>query len=237
MNHRVTLVAGLLAALTAPVSAAPDDVDFPEEVDTSKVNTGTLTFLDKPPEKPVHHHHNAIRIEPGSLRDGWVRMDQCHEHLDAVPRAQILYREGHIRALRIESATGIDEARVEGPSVQLRGVGKPARLCVSAETRALRDNGDGSWTLASGPFMRRFLDGYYPMRVSMSVAYPKSLRLVDMSPAAQPGFRVWHEAQTVRIDTWFEGQLRTEIRFEAAARSPVARADGRLVASTAQIAD
>ncbi len=203
----------LALILFGSVAAQPDP-DFPEDVDTSHVNTGVLSFLEQPPEKAVHHHHNDIRITVSSLGDGWVEMNQCHEHLDAVPRAQILYREGRIRALRITAQTAIEAAWVEGHSVQLRNVGKPAKLCVSAETQALRDNQDGTYTLASGPFMRQFLDGFYPMRVSMSVEFPQELRFLDMSPNQQRGFRVWEETQRIRLDTWFEGRLRTEIRFD-----------------------
>ncbi|MGF1545853.1 MAG: hypothetical protein ACFCUG_00835 [Thiotrichales bacterium] len=206
--------AGLLVTVLAVGVALHAEPDFPDEVDTSHVNSGDLTFLEHPPANAVHHHHNAIRITPSSLTDGWVRMDQCHEHLDAVPRAQIVYREGRVRDLRITRDAGIEAAWVEGATVQLRAVGKPAVLCVSADTQALQDNQDGTYTLASGPFMRQFLDGYYPMRVSMSIEFPEELRFLDTSPNRQRGFEVSEEPRRIRLNTWFEGRLRTEIRFD-----------------------
>jgi hypothetical protein len=42
-----------------------------------------------------------------------------------------------------------------------------ARLCLSAQTRALRNTGNGYFNLVNGPYMRKFLDGYYPMRVTL----------------------------------------------------------------------
>ena len=64
--------------------------------------------------------------------------------------------------------------------------------------------------------MRRFLDGYYPMRVSMDIEVPREyLRFVDTRPHRQDGFKVHETAGGVHVDTWFEGKLYTEVRFEA----------------------
>ena len=78
------------------------------------------------------------------------------------------------------SSGNIEQSWVEDNTVQLRNVQENARLCVQAWTRALKSNGDGSYSLRNGPFMRRFLDGYYPMRVSMQIDYASSgLQLID----------------------------------------------------------
>jgi hypothetical protein len=103
---------------------------------------------------------------------------------------------------------------VEGASVQLEGVGQGARLCISGEMRTLSDNGDGTFSLHSGPFMRRFLDGYYPMHVTLEVDYAGTgLRFLALTPAPQPGLSLSEGDHTVKIDAWFEGRLRTELRF------------------------
>ena len=96
---RTAGVSFLLAALAAPAavgseSAAVDSecaaCDDELEASTVGVNEGKLSFLAEPPPKAVHHHHNDIVIGPESLREGWVRLEQCHEHLDAVPRAEVV---------------------------------------------------------------------------------------------------------------------------------------------------
>jgi hypothetical protein len=62
--------------------------------------------------------------------------------------------------------------------------------------------------------MRRFLDGYYPMRVSLKVSIetPK-IRFLDVTPPAQPGFAFSRQDSEVGYDAWFEGRLNTLIRF------------------------
>jgi hypothetical protein len=213
----------LLAVRTAAGEASPAAPSLEDALlaGTSGVNEGALTFLAEPPGKRVHHHHNEIRIGPESLADGWVRLDQCHENLDAVPRAEVIYRPEHIRAITVASVAAIDRAWVEGPSVQLEGVRPGARLCVSAESRVLQREEDGSFTVRNGPFMRRFLDGYYPMRVTLAVHYPcDRLRFAGASPAPQSGFSVRDADCRVDVEAWFEGRLNTALRFAPLTLSP-----------------
>lgn len=198
--------------LLAGAARAERDPDFESAAD---VNEGVLHFLATPPAKAVHHHHNRIRIDPDSLRTGWVSLAQCHDHLDPVAAAQITFRDGFVRDLKVDSFSGIEQAWVEGASVQLKNVAPGARLCLSAHTRALRDTGGGYYILFSGPYLRKFLDGYYPMRVTLEIRYPvRSLSLVDVSPPAQPGLSLVVQPGTIRIDALFEGELQTHIQFE-----------------------
>jgi hypothetical protein len=181
------------------------------------VNEGDLVFLAKPPEKPVHHHENIVTLDDEAVATGWVELRQCHENLDRVPATQIVFREGRVRDLRIISYTGIKQAWVEGASIQLRDVGKNARLCLAAKTHAMEMNTDGTYHLHSGPFMRRFLDGYYPMHISMEVILQThKIQFVDITPASQKGFNVTTTPQFVKFDGWFEGRLETLIRFKPA---------------------
>lgn len=202
----------LLAILSAGGVHADEFFDLRGAGD---VNEGTLNFLAEPPATPYHHHQNRIRLTAESLTTGWVRLEQCHDNLDRVGRAQITFREGYIRDLRVESSSHIESAWIEGPSVQLRNVAEGAHLCLSAETRALRNAGGGFYMLHNGPYMRKFLDGYYPMRVSIDVAYPEALlALVDITPAVQPGLKVGEAPGAISVDALFEGELRTLIQFQ-----------------------
>lgn len=189
---------------------------LPPSVNTDQVNEGTLVFLNQRPAKQVHHHQNHLVIDADSLLNGWVRLRQCHEHLDRVPRAQIMYNRERIRDLQITTSGNIEQSWVEDNTVQLRNVQENARLCVQAWTRALKANGDGSYSLRNGPFMRRFLDGYYPMRVSMQIDYAASgLRLIAMKPERQQGFDVTEQEGSLTFDAWFEGRLKTEFLFRS----------------------
>ena len=179
------------------------------------VNEGILNFLHDQPATSVHHHQNRIRIDDESLRSGWVSLSQCHDHLDAVPRTQIVFREGFIRDLRVDAATRIEHAWIDGASVQLVNVEPGARLCLSAQTRALSHTGNGYFNLSNGPYMRKFLDGYYPMRVTLEIVYPsKSLMLIDITPHAQPGLQIAEHPGYIRMEALFEGELQLLIQFE-----------------------
>lgn len=202
----------LALALGAGSARAAADLTFES---AQNVNEGTLHFLETPPDKPVHHHQNWFRIDEASLATGWVRLLQCHDNLDAVPRAQITFREGFVRDLKVVNFTEIENAWIEGASVQLVNVRRGARLCLAAETRALRDTGNGYYNLYSGPYMRKFLDGYYPMRLTLDIEYPASLlNLLDVSPSAQAGFHVENLPGHLHMDAIFEGMLQTLAQFE-----------------------
>lgn len=205
---------GLLLSALLGLSPAHAQIDMELE-SAASVNEGSLQFLETVPVKRFHHHQNRIRIDAESLRSGWVHLSQCHDNLDAVQRAQITFREGFVRDLKVERFSRIAEAWIEGASVQLRNIERGARLCLSAQTRALRHNGNGYYNLLSGPYMRRFLDGYYPMRVSLAVDYPtEQLTLIDVSPAPQPGFKFEEAPGRVGLDALFEGELMIQIQFE-----------------------
>ncbi len=192
-------------------SATEEDLFFKSVAD---VNDGELAFLAKLPDKPVHHHQNRITIDDASLDTGWVQLEQCHAHLDAVPSSQIVYREGFVRDLQVLRTENIDRAWVQGHTVQLENVNPGALLCIRVSTRALSSREGDSYFLRNGPYMRRFLDGYYPMRVSLSVHLATDkVTFAGMTPPAQTGLQVIPTLHGVEVDAAFEGQLRTEMRF------------------------
>lgn len=210
----------LMSCLTAVALSSSGTQAAPTEEElwlmgTETVNDGQLHFLTTPPAQPVHLHQNRIVLTPSSLVDGWARLEQCHSHIDAVPRSQITYSAKRIRGLTITRAEDVGRAWVENSTVQLTDIGHAATVCISAETRALESDGQGGFQLRNGPYMRRFLDGYYPMRVSMTVRLETpALRYRDITPPPQPGFTVRHASDEVGYDTVFEGRLITRIGFD-----------------------
>ena len=202
----------LPVVLSTGLAQAATDLTFESATD---VNEGILNFLETPPTKRIHHHQNSFRIDADSLKSGWVHLTQCHDNFDAVPRSQITFREGFVRDLKLDSFSLIESAWIEGASVQLVNVQPGARLCLSVLTRALRHSGNGYFNLYSGPYLRKFLDGYYPMRVTLDIEYPAELlTLLDISPPEQPGFRHIEAPGSIRLDAVFEGELMTLIQFE-----------------------
>jgi hypothetical protein len=228
--YRTTLAAALTALLLATWAWAGDndpsadagsgdaetdwEADWDLEERIAAVSDGDLRFLPVGSVADAHIHHNEIRIGAASLRHGWIRLVQCHDQLDAVPAAQVTFRPGRIRNLRVERAESIGRAWVEGHTVQLTDVGHGAKLCVSGESRALSYLGEGRYRLQNGPYMRRFLDGYYPMRVVLDVRYPDAaLRLISHQPDTAPGFDLQREPGRVLVDAAFEGRLYTCLDF------------------------
>ena len=180
------------------------------------VNEGELEFLQKPPEKPPHELHNQFTISPGSLKDGWIDLVQCHENIDKVGAAEILYHPRRTKNLEVISSTGMERAWVEKNSVQMENITDNARVCVSAKVHSLFSNFDGSYSMHNGPFHRRFLDGYYPMRVTMDVQLPEGqLSFGAINPVEQTGFRVEHNSESIEVEALFVGELNIEVQFDS----------------------
>lgn len=213
----LVLVAALLAGVFVS-SVRADLPEFPADDDTQRalrVNEGDLVFLGNPPAKAVHHHHNYIVIDHDSLRSGWVWIRQCHENLDVFERVEIVFDATRVMDLVVLSSAEIARAEVVGASVQLEDVRAGARLCLALRSRALWPEGD-RLELRNGPFMRKFLDGYYPMHVTMDVRFPAELlRFTGVNPKPQTGLVVHDESGVVRLDAWFEGRLTTRVQFQA----------------------
>lgn len=178
------------------------------------VSEGELRFLTKLPENPVHHIINTLILNEESLKSGWVKLNQCHEHLDPVPASEIVYRYRQIKNLTIESYSNIEKVWVEANSVQMENIEREARMCIRAEVRILQPSQEDGYILKNGPFHRKFLDGYYPMHITLIIQYPQELLLLEsINPENQPGFKVNLVANRVSVDAWFEGKLSTETKF------------------------
>jgi hypothetical protein len=178
------------------------------------VNEGQLVFLPEAPGGRVPHSHNTFTIGATSIDDGWVTLAQCYDGLDPVAAAQVVYRYRQMRHLHVTGAADIGRTWVEGNSVQMQDVGHQARLCIAAEVRVFYQNPDHSFSLVNGPYHRKFLDGYYPMHVTLLVRYPHDrLSYVNMKPQLQPGLALRQDDSGLQVEAWFEGELNTEIRF------------------------
>lgn len=210
-----------LALYTGPGAAVTQADDWPAWVDDAErlrqqiadVNEGELDFLPGPAAAGVHHHASRVVISEQSLHDGWIVLEQCHVNLDRVAAAQILFNPTRSRNLEVVSFDNVGAAFVEANTVQLRDIRPASRVCIRSESQALHNDTDDVFELQNGPFMRRFLDGYYPLQLTLDIEFPASLTLADFSPAAQPGFAVTEAAGRVHVEALFEGRLRTRFRF------------------------
>ncbi len=200
------------------------DAPIPTAKKQRKINEGKLTFLDPKKYKSVMHSENNISISDSSLKTGWVDLRQCYFQLDAFPRVQVVYKYRNIRHLKIISFNKINTARLEGTSVQMVNVKKGASLCVTAQIQSLKKT-DNGYQLINGPFRRKFLDGYFPLRVSLTVKFLKAkLRFMKVvSPSGIKknnllGIQITTLPNKVRLDALFEGVLNTRLTFKAVTR-------------------
>ena len=127
MPIKFTAVLLTLACIMQTASATgqmtPEELERWFQSDTiesaSQVNEGQLRFLVTPPAKLVLHSHNEFTIDQVSIDQGWVKLLQCYQNLDAVPVAEVVYRYKFMQNLTIHSTKNIGKAQVVGQSVQL----------------------------------------------------------------------------------------------------------------------
>lgn len=215
MSPRPSFLLSIVFVLSSPVNG-DEELFLGEDLEDriARVNEGQLYILPQPPARPVHHHRNEITITHRSLADGWVHLHQCHTHLDRVEATQILFNQEHTRGLELLSVDNIGSSWVAGASIQLRGIQSNAKVCIQAETHALKRLSAQRFRLSNGPFKRQFLDGYYPMRVTLDIRYPEqSLKLHRYDPKLQPGLNISQDRDGIRLDVWFEGKLMTQFDF------------------------
>jgi hypothetical protein len=187
------------------------ELEWAQEERALGVNEGELQLLDQPPEVASHFHHTRLLIREQSLRTGWVTMYQCHSDLDKVASSQIVYQPDRISNIRVLSSQNIGSVWVEGHTVQMKGIATGSKICISADRKAL-SNEEGRYHLKLGPFIRRFLDGYYPMHVRVEVCYPNSLELVSSRPVKALQ-HAKNETRYADIDVWVVGELNIELVF------------------------
>jgi hypothetical protein len=126
-----------------------------------------------------------------------------------------VFGKNRVRNIKIISFKNIERAWVEGTTVQFENIKDNASICIQANTHSLTVLPDGTYKLRNGPFMRRFLDGYFPMHVSLDLKYGQTdLVLTSFSPHVQKGFSVEQRDGEIKIDTVFEGRLNTEFHFK-----------------------
>ena len=207
------------APLIIDTQADEDWLNDDSEERAAQINEGSLVFLTSPIDTTVLHSENLFTIKENSLQTGWVELKQCYRNLDVIARVEIVYNYRQMRDLKVVHHQGIGKAKVVDQSVQLEDVSEQASVCVQAEVRVFYLNPDGRYSLVNGPYMRKFLDGYYPYYVSFEIHFPgQLLSFEDTLPPAQKGFDVRRSKDRLEISAWFEGKLNTEIRFRPRSR-------------------
>lgn len=187
-----------------------DDTEFR----SLEVNEGKLTFIEAVADKKTLHSDSELVITDSSLTTGWVNFRQCYFNINPVAATDIVYQYKKIRNFKITSTKNIGEVRADEQLIHLYDIKAEASVCVSAEINVIEKSGNG-YVINNGPYHLRFLDGYYPYHVTLSILYPAELISVSaISPPPQPLFNVQADAGQLSIDAWFVGVLTMQIYFE-----------------------
>ncbi len=169
--------------------------------------------VTRPLDRPVFLHSKALKVTPESLNGGWVRNYQCHRHFATTPALEIVFPAGAIRDIEIVESSALGHVQVDGPTVLLEGVQGNSTLCFRSENRLLETADAGAYRLRAGPFFHRFLDGYFPMDVELTVTFPGPVEVLHVSPPAAPGIDVTISDRKLTLRSRFEGTLWVEILF------------------------
>jgi len=190
-----------------------EDDDAPQPY-LKRGGSAQLEFIAPITDRQIPYSHTQLSFSAHSMESGWVAIVQCHHGLDAVPDAEVVYRFEQMRGLLITEAHNIAEARVEGQSVQLRDVSRGGRLCVEMEAKLLKHEKSGKYRLRYGPYMRKFLDGYFPLHVALEVNYPAALLNFDtVTPEPDVGMLLKQKNGWLGLEAWFRGVLVIELQF------------------------
>jgi len=102
--------------------------------------------------------------------------------------------------------------------VVARNIQSGSIICLRVESQifhpVISEGGRQQFEMVNGPFMRRFLDGYYPLTLLLDVSFPHDqIRLDDVYPVTQPGWKIRYDAGRIFMKGRFEGRLSTRLRF------------------------
>ncbi len=224
MRHQLGQLIIVCLCMLSPVSTADELDDFELLADIADADyrnisdPGTL-------EHPPFIHDKTLLIEAGKLDDPWIKNRQCHANFPLFPDLQIAFREGAVRSLRITHQENVENAWIEGPTVQMKQTRPETRLCFESENRVFSfDEVSNTYTLRVGPYFLRLFDGYFPLQVKLKIRYPDELlALISMSPDSVEGAEVRFGEGEIYLENVFEGRLELEFRF---ARHPASDGPG-----------
>lgn len=164
---------------------------------------------------------NHLTIDEKSLQNGWIKFSQCHHQLDAVNKIEVAYNPSKTKNIEVKSFQGIDSVKVIDSGVELTKVSKGSKVCIDGESKTLTSNGFG-YVIQRGPYMRKFLDGYYPMIVEESLFFKGvNIEITGVTPKSPQTAKAHTmlnnksdiETNELSYSYAFEGRLMPQYRF------------------------
>lgn len=217
----------LISAMNASAQVQNDAEDYSDlsdeeraflfddsEFKAREISSEQLTFIAPSTVPKGYWLHNIITIEKTSLETGWVQFEQCHYELDPTNLITITYNKERTKNLAVKHSLGIENHAIIGTDIDLKNIQKGAEICVFGETKTLFETDQG-FVMKRGPYMRRFLDGYYPMHVEESISYPSVIEpdKTQYNNSLGKIFKLY--SNSINAQYWFEGALKPHYPFKA----------------------
>lgn len=157
-------------------------------------------------EGVVHKIQMHLSHSEQSLETGWVKMHQCHHDMAPTGRSSVDFRPERVRGLQLLLSKGVGKAWVgeRGISVEMEDVSRGNEVCFQGEVRSVYLSGD-QYRQNSGPYYLRFLDGYFPLKLDLTIDSSRSgTKISVLEPLSIP-YQV--DASSLHLDLLFEGRL------------------------------
>jgi hypothetical protein len=192
MNRVLRLLfAGGLVWLAFTVVAHAAETDFFNDDWESRaedVSEGELVWYREAVGRNTPRLDVEIRLTADSLVSGWAKVFQCHERLDPVAATDLVFTERNVRALRVDSYANIGQVTVRDNIVELLAIRPGAKLCVHSEQKIVHGLPENLLAVIAGPYKRRFLDGYYPQGITVTLHWPEDVfHFERLHPASLAG--------------------------------------------------
>ena len=173
---------------------------------------GELRFLGERPDPGAYWYQSEVTISEASLQTGVVQLSTCHRALDPNQKIVIAFNPERVGEITVVSSEGVGRATVDGHRVELTDVRRGGSVCINLSSRALDRVDDRTWRMNAGPLMRRYLDGYLPMRAHLAFRWPEGLlRTGQINPGEQPGVALQTTTSGLSLDLIFAGRMRATI--------------------------
>lgn len=182
-------------------------------LDAFAISEGELKMSPKASKKE-YWLENHLSVTPTSIQDGWMKFSQCHHQLDPVAKIEVSYNADNTRSLKLKSSQGIENIKVHPHSVELQNVTRGAMVCINGESKTLFNNGK-DFVIKRGPYMRKFLDGYYPMIVEENIFLQGvDAQLIESSPLTIESAQSASKIHEYCYRYAFEGKLQPNYTFK-----------------------
>ena len=179
-----------------------------------EISSGELRWVT--PDKTLNQYRleNTLTVHPESLKTGWIDFSQCHYQLDPRIAVEIVYGVKRTQNLKVISSQRIGHIETAEDHITLTDIQKNAQICISGKTKVLNQLSPNHYKMLRGPYMRRFLDGFYPMQVTETIRWQGvPIKLNDLTTHSALGYDFKVSDTELIANYWFEGLLKPFYEF------------------------